>query len=100
MGVTLGMFGNSSGCSCVWAVASLLLDMLFSRWTKGFFFFFLRLSTASREFWDTEGGRLNRFPLEETILWAFASFFYNIFIFSYYNSLDPFGLELFLGVIV
>lgn len=67
---------------------------------KGFFFFFLRLSTASREFWDTEGGRLNRFPLEETILWAFASFFSNIFIFSYYNSLDPFGLELFLGVIV
>jgi hypothetical protein len=63
-------------------------------------FFFLRLSTASREFWDTEGGRLNRFPLEETILWAFASFFYNIFIFSYYISLDPFGLELFLGVIV
>lgn len=35
-------------------VASLQLDMLLSRFTEGYFF--MRLSTASREFWDTEGG--------------------------------------------
>lgn len=77
MDATLGMSGDFPSCSSFWIMASLLLDMLFTRWLKDVFFFFVRLSTASREFWDTEGGGRTGFLEKklQTILQAFAFFF-------------------------
>jgi len=56
--------------------------------------FFVRLSTASREFWDTKGEGRTGF-LKKKLFYGHLPF--SFLLSCYYDRLVPFGLGLFLG---